>query len=145
MTGPAVRVERDAADPAVAVITLNRPERRNALTVELKEALVAAVAEVAADAAVRAVVLAGSGKAFCVGQDLAEHAAGAAAPSGAAFDTVERHYNPVVRGLADDAQAGRRGDQRRLRGRGAGLRAGLRPAGRRGRGERSRPRSRRSG
>ena len=99
-TGPAVRVDRDAADPAVAVITLNRPERRNALTVELKEALVAAVAEVGQDPGVRAVVLAGSGRAFCVGQDLKEHAQALRAPGGAVFDTVQRHYNPVVQGLA---------------------------------------------
>ncbi len=108
MTGPAVVLERDAA---VAVITLNRPDRRNALTVELKEALVAAVAEVGADSSVRAVVLTGSGKAFCVGQDLREHAetlrhpdgahSGGAQPDGGTlFDTVERHYNPIVTGLA---------------------------------------------
>ena len=49
MTEPAVLVEPDAADAAVAVITLNRPQRRNALTVELKEALLAAVTGVAED------------------------------------------------------------------------------------------------
>ena len=37
--GPPVLVERDEVVPAVAVVTLNRPERRNALTVELKAAL----------------------------------------------------------------------------------------------------------
>jgi 2-(1,2-epoxy-1,2-dihydrophenyl)acetyl-CoA isomerase len=96
-SGPAVLLQRDGA---VAVITLNRPERRNALTVELKEALLAAVTEVGADPSVRAVVLTGTGKAFCVGQDLREHAAALRNPDGALFDTVERHYNPIVTALA---------------------------------------------
>ncbi len=95
-----MRVEKDAEQPAVAVLTLNRPDRRNALTRELKEALVAAVAQVGEDPSVRAVVLAGSGKAFCVGQDLAEHAEALRADAGSAFATVEQHYNPIVRGLA---------------------------------------------
>jgi 2-(1,2-epoxy-1,2-dihydrophenyl)acetyl-CoA isomerase len=100
VTGPAVLVQRDGADGAVAVITLNRPERRNALTGELKQALVVAVTEVAEDPTVRAVVLTGSGPAFCVGQDLREHAEALHAGDGRQFDTVERHYNPVTRGLA---------------------------------------------
>jgi 2-(1,2-epoxy-1,2-dihydrophenyl)acetyl-CoA isomerase len=95
-----VLIEKDDAAPAVAVVTLNRPDRRNALTREFKDALVAAVEQVGADPSVRAVVLAGSGKAFCVGQDLAEHAEALRADPGSAFDTVERHYNPIVRGLA---------------------------------------------
>ncbi|WP_186814207.1 enoyl-CoA hydratase/isomerase family protein [Pseudonocardia asaccharolytica] len=99
MAGDAVLVEKDATVPAVAVLTLNRPARRNALTLELKQALVAAVEQVAADASVRAVVLAGSGNAFCVGQDLGEHAEALRAGAGSTFDTVERHYNPIVRGL----------------------------------------------
>ena len=81
-------------------MTLNRPERRNALTLELKDALVAALDGVAADDAVRAVVLAGSGKSFCVGQDLAEHAEALRADPRSAFATVEAHYNPIVRALA---------------------------------------------
>ena len=99
--GPPVLVERDEVVPAVAVVTLNRPERRNALTVELKEALRDALAGVAADTAVRAVVVTGSGTAFCVGQDLAEHAEALRDDSASAFDTVERHYNPIVSTLAE--------------------------------------------
>ena len=97
---PAVLVTSDEQDPAVAVVTLNRPDRRNALTVELKEALVAALEQVASDAAVRAVVLTGTGKAFCVGQDLGEHVEALRADASSAFDTVEKHYNPIVRTLS---------------------------------------------
>ena len=95
--GPPVLVERDG--PSVAVVTLNRPARRNALTRELKDALRAALDGVASDAGVRAVVLTGSGSAFCVGQDLAEHAEALHTDAESALDTVERDYNPIVAAL----------------------------------------------
>ena len=57
----------------VATITLNRPDAMNSLDVATKEALLEAVRSAAGDAAVRCVVLTGSGRAFCVGQDLKEH------------------------------------------------------------------------
>ena len=97
---PAVLVTADEKDPAVAIVTLNRPERRNALSRELKTALLGALEAVAADPAVRAVVLAGSGKSFCVGQDLGEHAEALRADPATALGTVEEHYNPIVRALA---------------------------------------------
>ena len=62
----------DVAD-GVATITLNRPDAMNSLDVATKEALLDAVTPVADDAAVRCVVLTGTGRAFCVGQDLKEH------------------------------------------------------------------------
>lgn len=80
---------------AVATVTLSAP----ALTLASKVALRDAVAEVAADEQVRAVVLAGGGKAFCVGQDLAEHGANLADGAEAAFVTVREHYSPIVRDL----------------------------------------------
>ena len=84
---------------AVATITLNRPRARNALTAEMKDALLAALGQAAAEPAVRAVVLTGAGEAFCAGQDLREHAevlASGEAPTG----TVRRHYNPIIATLA---------------------------------------------
>ncbi|MBN9738268.1 MULTISPECIES: enoyl-CoA hydratase-related protein [unclassified Pseudonocardia] len=93
---PAVLVTRDDTDPAVAVITLNRPAKYNALTVELKEALLPAITGVSADDSVRAVVITGAGKAFCVGQDLGEHAAALEKDPTIALDTVRDHYNPLV-------------------------------------------------
>jgi 2-(1,2-epoxy-1,2-dihydrophenyl)acetyl-CoA isomerase len=85
----------------VTTLTLNRPESMNSLSAELKEALLAALAEAAADPAVRAVVLTGSGRGFCAGQDLAEHAellAGGGPNS--ALDTVRAHYSPIALALA---------------------------------------------
>ncbi len=98
---PPVLVERDDEDQAVAVLTLNRPARYNALTVELKVALRDAVAELATATGVRALVLTGAGKAFCVGQDLGEHAETLRADAAGSFDTVVEHYNPIVLGLVD--------------------------------------------
>lgn len=56
----------------VATITLNRPETRNALNQTLYKELMAAFREAAKDKAVRAIVLTGTGKGFCSGQDLIE-------------------------------------------------------------------------
>lgn len=100
---PAVLVDRrgpDGAPGAVTVVRLNRPESRNALTTELKEALRDALEEVADDPGVRAVVLAASGPAFCVGQDLREHAEALHGPSAAALSTVPEHYNRIATALA---------------------------------------------
>ena len=85
---------------AVATITLNRPEGMNALTVEAKLALLDAVRAVRDDVGVRALVLTGSGRAFCVGQDLREHAALIAADDPSPLSTVRDHYNPLVTMLA---------------------------------------------
>ena len=65
-----VLLRRD--EGAVARLTMNRPEARNALSVALLSALEAELAAIDADDAVRAVVLAGNGPAFCSGHDLKE-------------------------------------------------------------------------
>jgi enoyl-CoA hydratase/carnithine racemase len=64
-----LRVE---ADRGVVRVTLDRPERRNALSLELLERLGAALDDVAADRTARAVVLAATGPAFSAGHDLSE-------------------------------------------------------------------------
>jgi 2-(1,2-epoxy-1,2-dihydrophenyl)acetyl-CoA isomerase len=61
-------------DGAVATITLNRPQARNALTAELKTELLGALRQAASSPEVRAVMITGAGQAFCAGQDLREHA-----------------------------------------------------------------------
>jgi len=76
------------------ILTLNRPERLNALTPELHHLLHQAVAEAAEDAAVGAVALTGAGRAFCAGGDVRR---GAFAPDGppptaeARADTLRAH------------------------------------------------------
>ncbi|HTH17181.1 MAG TPA: enoyl-CoA hydratase-related protein, partial [Magnetospirillum sp.] len=54
----------------VATITLNRPQARNALSIELMTEIEAALVRLAADPAVKALVLAANGPAFCAGHDL---------------------------------------------------------------------------
>ncbi len=84
----------------VATLTMNRPDSMNSLSVELKEALLDATRDVSADPSVRAVVLTGNGRGFCVGQDLREHVALLEAGDPAPLATVSRHYNPLVQALA---------------------------------------------
>jgi 2-(1,2-epoxy-1,2-dihydrophenyl)acetyl-CoA isomerase len=81
-----------ARDGAVATVILPGP----ALSLAVKESLLEALTDVAADDTVRAVVLTGSGRAFCVGQDLAEHAGALDRDPATALDTVQEHYNPIV-------------------------------------------------
>lgn len=98
--GPTDPVLLDISE-GVATITLNRPDAMNSCTVALKEALLDTVQRVAADPVVRCVVLTGSGRAFCVGQDLNEHLAGLEGDESIPLaDTVTRHYNPTVTALA---------------------------------------------
>src|SRR5438067_9845863 len=62
----------DASDPAITVLTLNRPEKRNALSIALIEALTAAVVAASSDRSRRVIILRGAGAAFCAGLDLNE-------------------------------------------------------------------------
>lgn len=61
-----------AVDDGVATLTLNRPDKRNALNGELVAALKEGLQRAAGDDAVRVIALAGAGKDFCAGADLAE-------------------------------------------------------------------------
>ncbi|MGH3311154.1 MAG: enoyl-CoA hydratase-related protein [Streptomyces sp.] len=85
----------------LATVTLNRPDAMNALNDELKSALRDALRAAAADEAVRAVLLTGSGRAFCVGQDLKEHIGSLQEQGGSALHTVEEHYNPITLAIAE--------------------------------------------
>jgi 2-(1,2-epoxy-1,2-dihydrophenyl)acetyl-CoA isomerase len=85
---------------SVATVTLNRPDAMNALNTELKVALRDTLQQAAQDPDVRAVVLTGSGRAFCVGQDLAEHAHNLEADPDAVWSTVPEHYTPIATVLA---------------------------------------------
>ena len=84
-----VTVERDGA---VASVILPGP----ALSVAVKEGLLSSLRAAADDESVRAVMLTGTGRAFCVGQDLAEHAAALGQDPATALETVREHYNPIV-------------------------------------------------
>src|SRR4051812_27957348 len=88
-------VTRDDAG-GVATLTL----QRLGLSSAMRRGLLAAVQEVAADASVRAVLLTGSGRAFCVGQDLAEHVESLRGNAAGSLSVVEDEYNPLILALA---------------------------------------------
>lgn len=69
MSEPVVLVEKS---DGIATVTLNRPKAMNALSRELRAAIVATFAELQQDAATDVVILTGSGRAFCAGLDLKE-------------------------------------------------------------------------
>ncbi|MFL6109376.1 MAG: enoyl-CoA hydratase/isomerase family protein [Marmoricola sp.] len=97
MTEKLVLIERE---DGVAVITLNRPAQHNALNDQMKEQLLGGLDAIAGQREIRAVVLTGAGRSFCVGQDLGEHADALAVDAATAFSTVDRHYSPIIRLLA---------------------------------------------
>jgi len=78
--------------PGYRRITLNRPERLNALNVEMAAALDAAFDEAAADKTCRALLLTGAGRGFCAGQDLTE----IVGASPADLERLLEHYHPLI-------------------------------------------------
>ncbi len=109
---PAGPAEPDGSAPApepvgydltagVATITLQRPEALNSLDTATKESLRAAVDQAAGDEQVRAVLVTGTGRAFCVGQDLREHVTALRdLPIEQVWATVEQHYAPIALAVA---------------------------------------------
>jgi enoyl-CoA hydratase/carnithine racemase len=93
---PDLLVERDGH---VAILTLNRPERLNAISGEMLELFSSALLDADRDPDVRAIVVTGAGKGFCAGLDLKDVAAGTGIGAGGSpgigrFDV--RHSPPVV-------------------------------------------------
>ena len=101
-----------AVDEYVCTITLNRPEKRNALSAQLVNELIYALELAGEDDEVRAIVLTGAGKAFCSGGDLSQMSGGGAggesqipwrggfAELNLAFTTVCKPVIAKVRGYA---------------------------------------------
>ncbi|WP_425101932.1 enoyl-CoA hydratase/isomerase family protein [Tropicibacter sp. S64] len=87
-------------DDGIATITLNRPDKRNAINDQMRAELIAAFAEADADKSVRAIILTGAGKGFCSGGDIAGMRARLDAPTGeVAFNGWKRQKN-THRGVA---------------------------------------------
>jgi 2-(1,2-epoxy-1,2-dihydrophenyl)acetyl-CoA isomerase len=85
-------------EDGIGRITLNRPDRLNAFTVGMHEALMRALDTIEADGTVRVVLLTGAGRAFSAGQDLAERNVASDAPLDLGHN-IEAYYNPLVRRL----------------------------------------------
>src|SRR6267143_1964534 len=86
-------------DAGVLTITLNRPEKLNAFNPEMHSLLRQAIERAGDEAGIRAVLITGSGRGFCAGQDLAERNV---SPGAAPIDlsvSIGSYYNPLVRRL----------------------------------------------
>src|SRR3989475_11741233 len=84
-------------EAGVLTLTLNRPEKLNAFNPEMHSLLRRAIERAADDADIRAVLLTGSGRGFCAGQDLSERDV---SPGAAPIDlsvSIGSYYNPLVR------------------------------------------------
>ena len=90
-------IELERRDDGIAVLTLNAPERRNALTVAMAEALTAACEAIDADEAIGAVVVRGEGGYFCAGGDRATLAEAGSDP---AEDERYRGMTTIYRSFA---------------------------------------------
>jgi 2-(1,2-epoxy-1,2-dihydrophenyl)acetyl-CoA isomerase len=98
VSGP-LRLERDGA---LAVITLDRPEVLNAFDEALTSALAIATHQVAADVAVRAVVITGAGRGFSAGQDLRDRSLKVAAGGELELgNELRRRYHPVIAAIRE--------------------------------------------
>ena len=94
----------DKLEGGVMTLTLNRPERLNALNAALVAALSAGVKRAVTDADCRAVLITGAGRGFCAGADLADRAM---TPGGARPDlgqSLERGLNPIIRAIRNLAK-----------------------------------------
>lgn len=80
----------------IARLTLNRPNKLNSFTEAMHGELRHALDAVQADTDTRVLVLAGAGRAFCAGQDLADLDMGPGRPAPDIGDVVERNYKPLV-------------------------------------------------
>lgn len=86
-----------AVQDGVATVTLNRPQARNALSIELMTEIEAALERLAGDASVKALVLAANGPAFCAGHDLKQMRGLDGAGVEATFTQCSRVMRAIVR------------------------------------------------
>src|SRR5207248_833249 len=90
-----------SVDAGVLTITLNRPEKLNALNPEMLEQLARALERAKRESEIRAVLLIGAGRGFCSGQDLAERDVRPGAPPIDLSISLGKHYNPLVRRMRE--------------------------------------------
>lgn len=87
----------DRTDPAIVTVTLNRPERRNALTLAMWTELGRIFSNLSTDAAVRAVILTGAGGAFSAGADISEFpAVRATVEDGHTYEAAGNHCQTAI-------------------------------------------------
>ncbi|SFC29487.1 2-(1,2-epoxy-1,2-dihydrophenyl)acetyl-CoA isomerase [Marinospirillum celere] len=98
MTQPSILLE---IDQGVALLTLNRPDSLNSFNADMHAEIRNAISQVRKNAEVRALVITGSGRGFCAGQDLSDRnvAPGAEVPD--LGESIEKRYNPLLRSIRE--------------------------------------------
>lgn len=88
-------------EQGVATLTLNRPEQLNSFNAQMHKEVREALKQVRQNPEVRCLLITGSGRGFCAGQDLGDRnvAPGAVAPD--LGESIEKNYNPLIRALRD--------------------------------------------
>jgi enoyl-CoA hydratase/carnithine racemase len=111
-TTPYRFIRAETAGDGVTVLTLNRPEKRNALSLDVMRELIAAFEAIGADRSVKVVVLRGAGPAFSAGHDLREMLERSVAEYRTVFDTcvqlmekIQAIPQPVIAQIAGIATA----------------------------------------
>ena len=87
-------------EAGVAVITLNRPKQLNSFNPDMHKALKRALKHAETDDSVRAVLLTGTGRGFCAGQDLNDRNVNSGAEMPDLGESIEKYYNPLIKQIS---------------------------------------------
>lgn len=96
LSDPSIRLD---VSGGIAKVTLSRPDKLNSFTAAMHEELRNALDTIAADPAMRVLLLTAAGRAFCAGQDLSDRVTTPGDEAPDLGETVERDWNPLVRRL----------------------------------------------
>lgn len=83
----------------VGILKLNRPQSLNSFTVAMHLEIQQVMADVKANSQVRCLLITGEGRGFCAGQDLNDRAVDATETAPDLGESVEKYYNPLIRGI----------------------------------------------
>ncbi len=86
-------------DQGVAVLTLNRPASLNSFNTLMHDEVREAIKDARDNTAVRCLVITGTGRGFCAGQDLSDRAVKVSAEAPDLGESVEKNYNPLIRNI----------------------------------------------
>ncbi len=96
MTQPSILLE---IDQGIAILTLNRPDNLNSFNVEMHERMREAINTIRTDDSVRVLVITGSRRGFCAGQDLSDRSVSPDQQMPDLGASLENYYNPLMRAL----------------------------------------------
>jgi enoyl-CoA hydratase len=92
-----LRIDKDATEPRIARLTLNRPDKLNAINSTMPDEIALAVKWAEADDEVHVIIVQGEGRAFCAGFDMQEYAESVPADGGDHPNRQEKHpWDPMV-------------------------------------------------